>query len=159
MSKVFTTNRSLQDVIELDFQPLLETQGLTLVTSQNLPQFNDAVAVYRSPDYLLRFVRDRGSLIVQLAPPLDMPEEPDWNDLDSLVEFLIGNSPEEALAEVKSFEEENVRLRQLLQAHRSELAEFLQLPSWPNNKHSIDKYLHEKLESQIQEARKRKPAR
>jgi hypothetical protein len=159
MSKVFATNRSLQDVIEQDFQPLLEKQGLTLVTSQNLPQYNDAVAVYRSLDYLVRFVRDRGSLIVQLAPLLDVPEEADWNDLDSLVEFVIGNRAKEEKAQVKSFEEESVRLRQLLQTHRRELADFLQLPSWPHNKQSIDEFLQEKLDRQIQQAQKRKPAK
>jgi len=57
----------LEDIINTHFSSLLKNKGFKLVAEQHSASFGDALMDFESPEFRLRFVSDRGQIIVRIG--------------------------------------------------------------------------------------------
>lgn len=125
----------LRDRIRLSFERFFEAHGFH-EDSYNVSEkfFGNAIFVLRSSAYYIRFVTDRGDLLIDIAPS-SAPE--DWGPMDFALEIL--GHPQFAMAGLSDTEiaailsREHVRLAELfcvdnLQDTRSRLEELANRP-------------------------------
>jgi hypothetical protein len=97
-------------------------RGFRVAHSQMSPSFGDAVVDFASPTLLIRLLRDRGQVFLDVAPAGGGPDAggPHWFDLPLLLEYL--GAQDHATALVAGGQRDIGEVARILQAHFDEIA-------------------------------------
>ena len=134
-------SRAFLPEVQRTFDRVLQGHGFGIVEAVDSESFDNGYVIAASPDFRLRFVRDRGFVSVEIART-SAPD--DWYDAEVVRALVTGGDPGQEI--------DLNRMSEFLDEHYSTLARMFRADAWPNTEAQIRRVGLERLQNTLPKA-------